>query len=300
VSTRLARSDDGGRRWRFERTLWDSPLVNDPEGRGPASYFGSETAGLAAAGGADGVTWYSVRLSYFLEPVTAYEPRYTSSWTIRVAAARGSSPAVLGDADEVVLGTGTTHEAYGPHVRLTALDPALRDCAMWNNPAIVAEIGRLYVVAECLAFNGTAVDARRSRIVVFRTTPAGAPASWQWTYAGVLADHALAEAIGGDRTVSPNISRAADGTRLLVLTPHAAGSGQGCVVLALESLDPPRVRRDGDGRPIVRARQVARRVDGWHTGACTHDPASDTGLITVAATTSRGLQAELRSTGLRP
>jgi hypothetical protein len=175
VSTRLARSDDGGRRWQFERTLWDSPLVDDPERRGPASYFGSETAGLAAIAEAQGVTWYSVRLSYFLEPVTAYEPRYASSWTMRVAAARGDSPAGLARAEEAVLGTGTTHAAYGPHARLTAVDGAVRDCGMWNNPAIVAEAGRLYVIAECLVFEGTRVDERRTRIVVFRTTPDGPP-----------------------------------------------------------------------------------------------------------------------------
>ena len=76
TSTHLAVSDDRGATWRLSGTLWNSDLVADPEGQGPASYFGSETPSLAATRDATGVTWYSVRLSYFLEPVTAYRPRY--------------------------------------------------------------------------------------------------------------------------------------------------------------------------------------------------------------------------------
>jgi hypothetical protein len=285
VTTRLARSDDGGRSWTLDGTVWDSALVPDPEGRGPESYFGSETPNLAATRNADGTTtWFSVRLSYFLEPVTAYAPRFGSSWTMRVAAARGNSPAALGRAEEAILGTGTTDAAYKPHVRLTTLADELRDCGMWNNPAVAVESDFLYVIPECLVLDGKRVSDARSRMVVFRTMPTGAPASWQWKYVGVLADSALARALGGQRVVSPNVSRGADGARLLLLTPQDGGVGQGCVVLLLDSLDPPRIRRDAGGRPAVLARQTARRVRGWHTGACTYDGASETGLVTVAGT----------------
>lgn len=298
VSTRLARSDDAGRTFRLVRTLWDSRLVRDPENLGPDSFFGSETPNLTVRQHANGTTWYSVRLSYFLEPVTAYSPRYASSWTMRVA--QDSTPAALADSDEAVLGTRTTHAAYGPHVRLTALANELSDCGMWNNPAVAFEGERLYVIAECLAFDGKKVSDTRSRVVVFRTNPNGPPPTWQWEYAGVLADHALARSLGGTRVVSPDISSAADGKLLLVLALRSGDDGLGCVALLLDSLDPPRIGRDGGGKPAVRARISAERAGRWHIGACTHDPKSATGVVGVAASTGRGLQAELRATGLRP
>ena len=302
VSTHLARSDDGGKRWTLQGKLWDSPLVRDPEGRGPESFFGSETPSLAALRDAGGTTWYSVRLSYFLEPITGYAPRYATSWTMHVAAARGDSPAALVQAEEAILGTSTTHPAYRAHVRLTELAPELRDCAMWNNPAVTADSGRLYLLAECLVFRGKTLIDERSRVVIFRTAPAGAPPSWKWEYVGVLIDFPLARALGGKRVVSPDVSRGADGERILIVTPQDVSFvGKGCVVLRLDSLDPPRIRRDASGAPLVLARQTSTPTPGWHTGACTHDAASATGTVTVGSNASvRGLQAELLATGLRP
>jgi hypothetical protein len=302
VATRLARSDDGGVRWNHDATLWDSSLVADPEALGLPSYFGSETPSLAAVADATGVTWYSVRLAYFLEPVTAYAPRFASSWVMRVAAARTPTPAGLAGAAESVLGTSTTAAAYAPHVRVDALSPTLAGCAFFNNPAIFAEGERLHVVAECMEFDRNVVSAARSRMVVLRTRPVGAPAGWSWEYVGVLADLALARELGGERLVSATISRAVDGTLLFMATPIAAsnGVGMGCVAVELASLDPPALRRNAAGALVVRARQTAAGDAGWHTGACTHDPRSATGIVSVAATTSNGLQAELLATGLKP
>ena len=301
VSTRLARSDDGGQSWQLAATVWDAPLAPDPEAKGPDSYFGSESTALAAGRAAGVTTWYSARISYFLEPVTAYRPRYASSWTLRVAAVRGESPVALGQAEEAVLGTATTAAAYGPDTRLDALDPALGDCGLWNNPALFAEAGRLYLLAECVVFSaGGREDPARNRIVLLSTTPAGAAPAWRWTYGGVVADHALARALGGEDVVSPYVATGRDGARLLVITPRRDGVGQGCAVLLLDALSPPRLRRDPAGAPVVVARQAEAPAAGWHTGACTYSAASATGLITVAADMRQGLQASLRATGLQP
>ncbi len=117
----------------------------------------------------------------------------------------------------------------------------------------------------------------------------------------MLADRTLAAEFGGQRLVSADISRARDGTLLLLMTPQVdTPFGLGCVALELTSLDPPLIRRDPAGKAVVRSIQTATADTGWHTGACTHDPASATGIITVAATSTNGPRAELRATGVRP
>jgi hypothetical protein len=244
-----------------------------------------------------------VRLGYFLERVTAYAPRFATSWVMRVAAARGVSPAALAGAAESVIGTATTAAVYQPQVRASQLSLKLAACGFFNNPAIFFEAGRLYLVAECLEFDGGQVSEARSRMVVLRTRPSGPPPTWGWEYVGVLADRALARELGGERLVSATISRAGDGTLLFMATPIAASAGipgQGCVAIELASIDPPAPRRNAAGGLIVRARQTAVADAGWHTGACSHDPRSATGIVSVAATTAKGLQAELLATGLRP
>ena len=202
-----------------------------------------------------------------------------------------------------MLGTSTTAAAYAPHVRVNALSPTLAGCVFFNNPAIFAQGDRLYVVAECLEFDGSAISDARSRMVVLRTRPVGAPSGWAWEYVGVLADRALALEMGGERLTSATISRAADAALLFMATPRTGTAGilgTGCVAIELASLDPPAVRRSASGSLVVRARQTATADAGWHTGACTHDARSATGILTVAATTSNGLQAELLATGLKP
>ncbi len=304
VATHLARSDDGGASWRLEAKLWDSPLVADPEALGPASYFGSETPSLAVKRVGTQTTWYSVRLSYFLAPVSAYSPRYASSWTVRVAAAQAASPAALVGAPETVLGTTTTAAAYGAHLRLNSLSPALAACGLWNNPAITWHGERLHLITECVEFDGAATSATRSRIVVFSTDASGAPSTWSWRYAGVLADFATAQAFGGQRLVSADVSSGRDGQLQLTVAVHGGSTGdvgQSCQVLELASLDPPALARDGAGRLVVRATQTATADPSWHTGACTYDAAAATGLITVVANRAGGgLQTELRATALRP
>lgn len=302
TSTHLAVSDDRGVTWRFSGSLWNSDLVADPEGLGPESYFGSETPSLAVMRDDADVTWFSVRLSYFLEPVTAYRPRYASGWVMRVARAQGPTPAALSSAEDVALGVRTTSQAYGGHIDLNGLSPALNDCAMWNNPAIAVQDARVYVIAECLVFRGREIDQERSRIIVLSAPPHGAPTQWRWRYDGVLADRRLAQSLASERLVSPVIARGRSGDLLFIATPQAGRGpfGQGCVVFVLESLGPPRLRTGPDGAPAIVAQQTARGDRNWHTGACAFDAASETGVVTVAATTRRGLRAELRATRLRP
>lgn len=301
AETHLAVSEDSGRNWRLHSTLWASGLTPDPEGKSRDSYFGSETPSLAVNNTGRQPEWFSVRLHYFLEPESAYNPRYATGWTMRVAGARGDTPAVLASAEDVILGVKTTSEAYGAHVDLSSLSPELSDCAMWNNPIVTHQGGRLVLVPECLVFRGKTPVEERTRMVVFSTEAKGAPKSWTWRYDGIIADHSLAVELGGDKLVSPEIQRARDGSLLFIVSPQKGRGafGTGCVVMLLDGLAPPRLRRDTAGRVVIRARQTSPESAAWRTGACTFSAASETGLVTVGAKAGRGLDSRLLATGLQ-
>lgn len=301
TSTHLAESTDGGRTWSRTAVLWDAPLATDPEGLGPASYLGSETPSIVAATEGSTVRWYGARLAYFLEPVSAYQPRYASSWTIRVSTATGDTPAVLAGAPEAVLGTATTAPAYGATARLSNLSSQLTGCGIWNNPSLALEGARLFVLTECVEFDGQQVSDARSRVVVFSTVPSGSPASWVWRYYGVLADRGTATELGAARLVSANVSRTEQGKWMLLFSLHS-GSGlvnQGCTGVELASLAPPALVRT-NGALNVLARVTNESDPNWYTGSCGHAPGSATGIVAAAAVSSNGLQTDLRATRLAP
>ena len=300
VSTHLARSDDGGRAFSYVGEPWPAVPTADPEGSGENGIISSETASLVPIASGGTVTWYGAHLRYFLEPQTGYHPRYGTSWTVRIGAA--ASPPELATASEAVLGVSATAAAYRPDVRLDQLAglPLARS-ALLNNPTLFAKDGRLYLIVECLAFVGNTLDFAHSTTQVFATLPSGPPSSWTWRHAGMLADHGLAQQLGDDTIQQPDVSLAAGGTPLLIVTPaHADAAaevgtqGDGCVALELASIDPPALARDCAGRAIVRA-----RVDGAGVGACTHDPASATGIVSTTKAEANG-NWTIHVSGARP
>jgi hypothetical protein len=185
-------------------------------------------------------------------------------------------------------------------VRLSSLSPGLAGCYFYNNPAIAVEAGNIYLLAECFELlPGGSRDESEWRTVVFRARLEGPPPDWTWEYVGSIANHADATELGAGHLVSPNVARAVDGS-LLVLYAPKSGAAQGCVALELESIDPPVLRRDCDGGLVVRARQTANANASWHTGACTYDPGSSTGIIMTAVDASSGFSASLHATTLKP
>ena len=297
VSTHLARSDDGGVTFSYGSELWPAIPTADPEGSGANGISSSETASLAAIASGGTVTWYGAHLRYFLEPETGYHPKYGTSWTVRIGAA--ASPEALAASSESVLGVSGTAPAYRADVRLDQLAGVpLARCAMLNNPTLFAKDGTLYLIVECLAFVGTTLDFAQSTTRVFATVPGGPPSTWSWRHAGVLADHGLARELGDETIQQPDVSLAADGRPIAILTPaHADAAvevvtvGDGCVALELVSIDPPAVARDCSGHVVVRA-----RIEGSFVGACTHDPRSASGVVATAG----GGPWMIHASGARP
>ena len=300
VQTRLARSDDGGVSFTYVGKLWPDEKVADPEGSGENGINSSETASLVSMKHDGHVTWYGAHLRYFLRPQTGYHPKYATSWRVQIGAA--STPGGLASAAETVLGVSTTASVYNPAVQLDRLAGLpIQHCAMLNNPALFARHETLYLVVECLAFVRTTLDFKHSSIQVFATRPEGPPAQWTWRHVGRLAGHELAEELDADTIQQPELARGADGRMLALFTPahrdpaiKVGTVGDGCVALAMDSMEPPALARDDRGRVIVRA-----AVHGTHVASCTYDRASATGIVTVS-TGPRNGNWTLRASKLRP
>jgi hypothetical protein len=300
AENRLARSDDGGVTFALVGTLWPDVAMADPEGSGENGRISSETASLATMTSGGATTWYGAHLRYFLRPLTGYNPKYATSWHVRIGAA--ASPAGLASAQEAVLGVSATAPVYQPNVHLDQLAGLpIQHCAMLNNPTLFARNQALYLVVECLAFVGTTPDYTNTSMQVFATNPSGPPASWTWRHAGKLADHSIAGQLGNDTILQPDVSLAADGAPIALLTPaHIDTSvqvgtvGDGCVAIELASIDPPVLQRDCAGNLVIR-----RRVTGTGVGACTHDRNSITGIVATSQGPASG-NWKIHASGLRP
>lgn len=299
VQNRLARSDDGGATFSMVQVLWPDVAMADPEGSGENGRISSETASLASINSGT-TTWYGAHLRYFLRPSTGYNPKYGTSWHVRIGAA--STPAGLATATETVLGVTNTASIYQPNVRLDQLAGLpVQHCAMLNNPTLFAQAPTLYLIVECLAFIGQTPDYVNTTTQVFATVPSGPPPSWTWRHVGKLGDATLAADLGNDTILQPDVSLAADGTPVALITPahidtsaYVGTVGDGCVALELESIDPPQLARDCSGAPLIRA-----RVSGTGVGACTHDPFSATGIIATSQGANGGNWV-IRASDLHP
>lgn len=195
----------------------------------------------------------------------------------------------------------TTATAYAPDARLDQLaNLPIQHCAMLNNPTLFTDKGSLYLIVECLGFVGTKLDFAHSSVQVFATAPAGDPKTWSWRHAGKLADVSLAKELGAETIQQPDVSRASDGTPMLIVTrAHADPSlqvgtaGEGCSAVELVSIDPPSLKRDCEGHVVVRG-----RIDGANFGACSHEARSSTGIVSHF----QGQKTPFRiyASGLRP
>lgn len=268
VVTHLARSDDGGRTFRFvravnvaeERGHWD-----DPSRRG---FLEHEVSTLVRR--ADG--FELVDLAYF-DPFGLASENRTDFFLERTVAASAEG---LGDVVEPMLRSDFTTPSVGG-LLVNAL-PGLEDCGLLTEPALFRQGDQTYLAANCLAFEGLTRRVDLDRSVLLREDAGG------FTPLGVLLDADDAAALGGDQFEQLDLSVARDGTTILIGTPIRMGEDpahQGCVVLEMEDVPGARVRRDADGRPHVRTR-ITVEGNGLGPGLCTYDAASETGVLTVS------------------
>jgi hypothetical protein len=301
VSNHLARSDDGGASFGFVGEPWAALPSVDPEGgSGENGLVASETASLAWLRRPDGeLLWFGAHLRYFLRPVYGYNPNFATSYTTRVTVA--ATPEALGDAPETVLGVSATAAAWSPDLALDALiGLPLAQCAMANNPSLFVRDQTLYLIFECLAFQGAEFVPAQTTIQLVATEPSGDPASWTWRHVGRVADATTYAELGVSVLQQPDLSLGPAGELLLAVTPsrehpgHVERLHEGVRVLELVQLEPPVLARACDGSLRVRA-----RLDTEGVGACTHSAASQTGLLRHSVQTATEPR-HLPITGLQP
>lgn len=278
----LARSDDGGRSWALVGQVHVPVLTVPPE---PAprmeGYAAHETFNFVYAD-VDGTSgWYGARLTYWVPPGTAHRPDPRS---FAIAVTRAASPADLGTSPTSRLGTSYAHPGV-VDVDLNELEAGLRRCALYNEPALhfEASTATLYLALQCQVYRGDAPIDEEQSVELFRAPAVADVAALAWSHAGTLADAAVARELGGAKVQQTEIARGSDGQLLVIMNPSRWDPDtrvevhDGCRVLELEALDPPRLRR-ACGQLVVRRRILASDQD-LGTSSCGYDAASATGVV---------------------
>jgi len=308
VDIHLAKSQDGGRSWRFSGKLWSAISATSPDGE--SGHMGHEVANLLSVNTPEGTLWYGARLQYFLPDEGGFKKRPVSSFRILVNAAK--SPAALSDGPVARLGSMKSDDRWGVDVNLASLAPQTQHCMLWNEPALYHDGNELYLALSCMAFRGKSPDMEKNDLVVFATRASGAPSQWRWRFAGKLAGASEATELGGERLTQVDLAKGRDGKLLAVVTPDTWESGDfvhhGCRVVEVETTGGTlRLARDGSGRVKVRASILASDAGSAGTAACSYEPSSETGVIMTkrikeggAVSHAKLLQAALHRTGIHP
>ncbi len=304
VSIHLASSGDGGASWRFDRELAPSEGELDPAPPGGLGVSVHEVSTLAPLERAGATRWFGMHLRYF-QPFGREDRRPNS---IHFRLSRANRPRGLGRGPEARLGAPFTHPAWRPDLDLSTLDPELGRCSLWTEPALYALDETLYLVAQCLVIDPRtgARDADAEFLGVFATDGRGPITDLDWSWRGRLTGRRDARALGGHVLTQADVARARDGSLLLLVTPKRLAPRDrhlGCRALELESLDPPRLRRDPAGRPIVRADIRSSDSTGLGPGLCAYDPASSTGVLFVRTEIDLSIPRiifRLHATGVHP
>lgn len=284
VSVHLARSDDGGRSFRFVKIIWGTESGRY-EGRN--GYAGHEVSTISPAGPG----WAALDLRYF-NPRGHGNDFVPDSLHFEFITAR--EPAGLSPAHPMRLGGTLTSAEWRPFVDLSKLSG--RFCPVWTEPSLIEESTTLYLLAQCKVPD----DPKRGFLGLF----ARAGGSWRWI--GELTGISDAEALGGNELTQADIVRGRAGGLELLVTPNlvdgVAERHRGCVVVPIRSLDPPRLARGPSGAPQVLIRIASSDSEQNGPGACAYDPASSTGILLVRRERgpTHGVTFSIHATGLRP
>ena len=315
VSVHLAYSDDGGATWTFERNIWESSAETDPGGAtADAGYSGHEVSTITpfTAGASD--QWFGLHLRYFYPLGENVAQRRGDSYHFRLASATTAN--ALGDNAEAVLGGPLTANGWNANLNLSSLDPELADCLVWTEPSLFQDKSTLYLMAQCLKLDVSLERIPAEEFIgLFKTAASGAIDSFTWQWVGKVTTAANAQELGGEVLTQADFAYGRDGHMLLIVTPKDLDPQprhKGCMVLELDSLEPPVLHRQSNGDLTVRA--AISSSDSANSGItppttipgnglCAYDPDSNTGVLFVRFTFDTSvpeLVFHLHQTGIHP
>ncbi|MGC4000363.1 MAG: fibronectin type III domain-containing protein [Anaeromyxobacter sp.] len=265
VSTRLARSADGGRTFTFARTLAAAgpATVTDTTHQlcGATTCSGRwvhETPWLVEdAADPDPARRFKLfAMKYFLyppaTPATVYALGAVVMWT-------APTPGGAWSEEGPLLGWALTPPELAAPVDVNGLDPALGDCVVLAEGGAWVRDGALDLVLSCPV---PGADPLPQKIVLLRSRDHART----FSYVSTLLEPEDAAAYGASFFTAPSLPPAADQAPVLLVTPTLSGFYAGC--LALPFADPVAgtlVRAGGVPVPILGAPVPAA---GHFGGAC--------------------------------
>lgn len=284
VSTHLARSDDGGRTFRFVKSLWSSASERYESRQGYAEHEVSTISPTRRG-------WAVLALRYF-NPLGNGNDLKADSLFFELA--EGADPERLNTGKVLRLGGPLTSGLWRPFIDLSRIAGVGTACPVWTEPSLFEDANALYLLAQCK----TPQEPAAGFLGLFVRTANG----WRWS--GKLTRPGDAAALGGNELTQADLVRGRNGQVLLLVTPDVVQGRDehhlGCAVLGIHTLAPPKLQRSVGGAPIVRARVTSSDSMRLGPGACAYDARSRSGLLIVrrASSGSGGIVFSIHSTGL--
>ena len=328
VELHLGHSADQGATWSRDGVLFSSRAVSHPGGAGyaAANQSSDEVVDLFPIDlGAQKTRWVQAHLAYLVPTgsLATYAQLDTTSYVSvsAVSVGPGDGPAKLlelGTAPEARLGNKGTDASLSPTANLSALPgAAANNCTNFNQPALFAQGGTLYLIVQC--FEAVGGDGKAASHFVYSTTPTGDDArAWTWQFVGIFATPQEAVKLGDAEGATfqffteLQVAVGASGQLLAILTPaistptaQQAATQYGCRAVPM-TLNPPALGLDAAGVPKVLAKVIESDLYGGlnqGNGACAYEPSSKTGIVIVRKLESDpqlGFYVSLEASGLRP
>ncbi|MGB5325217.1 MAG: hypothetical protein WBN40_07335 [Pseudomonadales bacterium] len=292
VSIHLARSDDGGDTWTFERDIKapEQEIHPDTLERG----YSIHEVSTIGRGGPLG--WELLWFKYFT-PLGA-DNSVTQRSEFLYFRSDATDPRDLGVTSDVWARGASTSDSWGAPVNLSDIAD-VSDCVAFTEPSLLRFNDRTFVVMLCSfeASIGNPFDPER--VVLFEEV------AGDYRYVADVMDGIDAEEFDADFLASPDISIARDGTVILIVTPvdlDATPQKSGCIVFEFADFENGLLLRDTDDSAIPRT-IITSDGDNPGPGLCTYSAQSSTGVLLIMhdeLVGGSGLEFSLRATGVHP
>ena len=177
VDNHLAKSTDGGNTWTFVQILWPSVAGTNAPVPSQTGYMESEASNILPVLENNVMTWYGVRVNYFIANIAGNNAVQNNSFQIKIA--KAATVGDLSTAPSAILTSIGTNAAWPSDKNLNTLNAEVADVQIWNEPALYYENGTLYLTLVSFVYdNAGAPIMSRNNVYVFSTTPTGVPATW--------------------------------------------------------------------------------------------------------------------------